>query len=149
MSVQKPSSTPPDELMALPMVRALLRELLFKLSVQADEGRADHIDLRRLPLPVGALDALKTWLGRGEIEATVSALGITTIQETGVAGVWWVRYAKIGGETTGEHLEITPCPALLAADQGEIGSALEALRGRLMTLETSRGADSSPSANSR
>ena len=50
MSVQKPSSTPPDELMALPMVRALLRELLFKLSVQADEGRADHIDLRRLPL---------------------------------------------------------------------------------------------------
>lgn len=138
----------PDELMGSAMVRALLRELLSKLTALATDGSTEHMDLRRLPLPPGALDALKRWLGRGEIDATVTALGITTIQETGIAGVWWVRHAKSSGDTIAEHLEITLFPALLMAHSDDVYRAAETLRSRLATLEAT-AVNSSPSADPR
>ena len=126
--------TASGEWLAHPMVRALLQELASKLVALAHDGLSNSIDLRRLPLPSGALDAFRAWLGRGEVHATVTALGTTTIDETAIAGVWWMRYANASGGLIGESLEIAACPALLGVRQSDIGAAAEALRQRLADL---------------
>ena len=69
-------------------VLPLLRELEGKLTEFAARGSIAHIDLSRLPMPAGGGEEIEAFLGRGEAEATVSALGVTTIRETAVAGVW-------------------------------------------------------------
>lgn len=120
-----------DDAMAHPMMRALLQELSAKLSALAGDGRSDHVDLRRLPLPPGGLQTLREWLGRGEISATVTALGVTAIHETALAGVWWVEHSKASGEPVGVSLEISECPALLAVQRDDVASAAARLRARL------------------
>ncbi|MDE0852991.1 MAG: hypothetical protein OSA97_01030 [Nevskia sp.] len=116
------------------MVQALLQELATKLDRLVREGHADSIDLRRLPLPPGALEALRSWFGQGEIEASVKALGMTSIRETAVAGVWWVQQTKPGGESIGEGLAITCCPDLLATHVDDVRAAAESLQLRLNAL---------------
>lgn len=120
-----------DDAMAHPMIQALLQELSAKLLALACDRHSDHIDLHRLPLPPGGLQTLRDWLGRGEISATVTALGVTAIQETALAGVWWVEHSKASGEPVGSSLEISECPALLAVQQQDVASAAERLRERL------------------
>lgn len=124
-----------------PLVRALLNELAAKLSSLAECGDSGHIDLRRVPLPAGALEALRGWLGNGEIEASVRALGLTKIRETGVAGVWWITQSRLSGETISEHLEISLAPALLAADVRDLPAALAAMRERMTLLDATGSAD--------
>lgn len=136
-------AAPDDPVLKTPMMRALLQELGAKLNQLAKEGRPEHIDLRRLPLPPDGLTALKHWLGQGEIEATVRALGVTTIRETAVAGVWWVRHAKLTGDILDEHLEITACPALLMAHTDDIRRAAHALELRLASVDTESAQSSS------
>lgn len=142
-------AVPDDPVLTTPMMRALLQELAAKLALLAEEGRPEHIDLRRLPLPPEGLTALKNWLGQGEIEATVRALGVTTIRETAVAGVWWVRHAKLAGDTLDEHLEITPCPALLMAHADDIRRAAHVLEIRLASVDTQSVHESPASSASR
>ena len=125
-----------SEVIRSDMIRALLRELTTKLTILATDDSPSHIDIRRLPLPPGALEALRAWLGSGEIEAKVTALGTTTIQETGIAGVWWIRHARSTGDVFSEHLEISRVPELLAADPEEVTQAAESLRSRLLALES-------------
>lgn len=135
--------------LASPITRALLEELLGKLTALAQEGRDDCIDLLRLPLPPGALEALRAWLGRGEIEATVRALGTTTITETAIAGIWWVRQSKADGSAIGETLEIALCPALLTTDASDVAQSTEQLRRRMESLVESDSMKSSESADPR
>jgi hydrogenase-1 operon protein HyaF len=139
MDNEKPSGADAtgEDLMNSAMVRAVLRELMAKLTSLAADGLSDRIDLRRLPLPPGALDALRTWLGNGEVEATVTALGVTTIRETAVSGVWWVHHAKSAGEIFSEHLEISRSPELLSAQPDDVTQAADSLRSRLSALDSS------------
>lgn len=123
-----------NEVMRSPMLGALLREVAAKMEQLANDGTPGHVDLGRLPLPAGGLEALRAWLGRGEIEATVKALAVTSIQETAFAGVWWVRHLRATGDVLTEHLEITHCPRLLAADPEDLHRALGQLRSRLESL---------------
>lgn len=131
--VSIPDGTPAS-LLANPMTLALLQEMLGKLTALAQGGPSDRIDLRRLPLPRGALEALRTWLGRGEIEANVRALGTTTITETAIAGVWWVRQAKADGAVVGEKLESSLCPHLLMADGDDAKDGAAQLKSRIDSL---------------
>ena len=133
-----------DAALNQPMMRALLNELAAKLNTLVETGEAQQIDLRRLPLPSGALTALKDWLGRGEIEATVRALAVTTIRETAIAGVWWVTHAKVAGHMLDEHLEITRCPALLMTHPGDIRTAARALQLRLHALDMGTNHEAEP-----
>jgi len=130
------------------MLRALLEELLSKLTALAEEGRSDSVDLRGLPLPPGALKALRTWLGQGEIQATVNALGTTTIQETAFPGLWWVSYAKAQGAPIGDMLEITYCPALLLVDRDAVQSSAVELRRRADSLSEAAPGSISPPVGS-
>lgn len=123
-----------NELLRNPMVQALLVELSTKLAALARGEQVDNIDLRRLPLPPGGLEAMRRWLGKGEVSATVSALGTTTVQETATAGIWWVSQAKASGEPIGDTLEIAECPALLVTHADDILAAAEQFRVRLALL---------------
>lgn len=138
MHVQKPSvvDVTPEGLIRSNMVCALLGELTAKLEILADDDSPGHIDLSRLPLPPGTMEALRAWLGDGEAEATVTSLALTTIRETGVAGVWWVRQARSSGETLSEHLEISRSPALLSVHPDEVKRAAEDLRRRLSVSQS-------------
>lgn len=124
-------------LLADPMVQALLEELAAKLAALAQTGRTDCIDLRRLPLPNGTLDALRAWLGTGEVTATIRSLGVSQIQETGVAGVWWVEQAKPSGEPLGVTLDICECPAVLVADRDDVRTAVATLLRKRQALASS------------
>jgi len=123
-----------EEVMRSPMLGALLREVAAKLEQLATDGTPGHVDLCRLPLPPGGLEALRAWLGCGEAEATVNALAITTIQETGLAGVWWIRHCRTAGDVLSEYLEIAHSPKLLAADPQDVYLAVEKLRSRLDSI---------------
>jgi hydrogenase maturation protease len=50
------------------------------------------IDLRSLPMSPQDRIELQRALGEGEVQATVTADGLSTIRETRISGVWWVEH---------------------------------------------------------
>lgn len=123
-------STPADE----PMIRALLCEILAKLETLLATGEAARIDLRRLPLPADGLQALRNFLGEGEVNATVRGVGSCLFQETRTFGVWWMTQLNTTGEVVGEFIEIARVPELLNSDPVEMRDAAEDLRRRLAVI---------------
>ncbi|MBX9824834.1 MAG: hydrogenase expression/formation protein [Xanthobacteraceae bacterium] len=114
-----------------PMIQAVLREVEAKLASLLANGEAARIDLRRLPLPPDGLHAIRGFLGKGEVEATVHGVGSCSFEETGTAGVWWGTQRNTAGDTVGEFIEIARIPDLLKADDAEMHDAVDALRRRL------------------
>ncbi len=113
--------------MALPV----LHELQAMLERLIETGGSSSIDLRRTPLAPQDRETLSTVLGRGEVSATVDSLGPTHIQETAVAGIWWVAHCNQDGKTVGEFIEVTACPELLGTRAEDLPSGLSRLRSRL------------------
>lgn len=113
--------------MALPV----LHELQAMLERLIETGEPSSIDLRRTPLSPEDHETLDRVLGRGEVSATVNALGPTHIQETAVAGIWRVTHGNQDGKTLGEIVEVTTCPELLGTPAQELPSGLTRLRARL------------------
>lgn len=118
-----------------PHGRALLMELETLLRDLVEQGRESSIDLRSLPLSPGDLAFLEQHLGRGEVTAEVSALGPSTVQETAIHGVWWVRHYNSNDEVMAEFLEVTQCPDIIRAHPADVRDSLEDLRARLVELE--------------
>jgi len=86
------------------------------------------------------LQALKTVLGRGEVDARVDAMGQSTIYETACPGVWWSHHTNADGETVAEAIEITPIPDLLTVQDGDLPRGLSALERRRDELLEAAGA---------
>lgn len=120
-----------------PMIRAVLREVEAKLANLLATAETARIDLRRLPLPPDGLHAIREFLGKGEVDATVQGVGSCSFQETGTAGVWWGTQRNTAGDTVGEFIEIARVPGLLKADNAEMHDAVETLR-RLLGRATDR-----------
>ncbi len=104
-------------------VHAVLEEIAEHLQRLVDTGQPHQIDLRSLPMSETAREALTEALGRGEVRATVSVAGDSTVQETRYAGVWWVRHAGRSGRPLAEFIEITTVPTLLEAPHEDIKGA--------------------------
>ena len=120
---------------AAPNGRALLVELETLLQDLVEQGREGSIDLRSLPLSPGDLAFLEQHLGRGEVEAEVTALGPSRVHETAIHGVWWVRHYNGNDEIMAEFLEITHCPDIIRAHPADVRDSLEELRAKLVELE--------------
>lgn len=120
---------------AAPNGRALLVELETLLQDLVEQGREGSIDLRSLPLSPGDLAFLEQHLGRGEVEAEVTALGPSRVHETAIHGVWWVRHYNSNDEIMAEFLEITHCPDIIRAHPADVRDSLEELRAKLVELE--------------
>jgi len=110
------------------LAQALLRELADMLAALAsDPGCEAVIDLRSLPMEESDREALRDWLGRGEIEANCDVAGVSRVQETGFAGVWWVSHYGLGGVALVEQIVVARVPALLLAHPCDIRAAQERL----------------------
>lgn len=117
---------------ALPVlheIRAMLAELV-------DKGRPDAIDLRSLPMLPGDHTRLRDVLGRGEVRATIDALGASEVYETGIHGVWWVTHRNLDGDTTGEFIEVTWVPEILMTSRTDATYGLRKLRDRIRDAVT-------------
>ena len=112
-------------------VSAILAELATLLERLAENHIPASIDLRSLPMSPQDRSELQRALGEGEVRATVTAEGLSSIRETRVSGVWWVEHRDAQGELIAELLEVTSVPQILASASDEIAAAARALREQM------------------
>lgn len=94
----------------------------------AETGEETSIDLRCLKAMPGERDILLTLLGRGEVSATIRAMGPSEVHETSVPCVWWVRHRNADEEIVGELIEISRIPEVMLGDPRVVARGLKALR---------------------
>ncbi|MGD0504632.1 MAG: hydrogenase expression/formation C-terminal domain-containing protein [Steroidobacteraceae bacterium] len=119
-------------------VAAILAELVTLLERLADSGTAAAIDLRSLPMSPQDRVELERALGDGEVQATVTAHGVSAIRETGIAGIWWAEHRDPQGAPIAEFLEVTRVPQILAAAPDDIAAAAAALRAQITAIAATR-----------
>lgn len=113
------------------MLLPILNELVSKLKALISSGQSSIFDLRHEPLTSGDIDELKNILGRGEVDATLSALGTSNVRETAVAGIWWTTHYNEQGDVISEFIEVTTCPNLLKTFPDGLESALTGLQTKI------------------
>jgi hydrogenase-1 operon protein HyaF len=111
-------------------IAAILSELAMLLERLATQGESAMIDLSSLPMSDLDRLELQRVLGTGEVCATLDAQGVSTVRETGIAGVWWIDHRNASGEPLAELLEVALCPQILASAPDEVLNAAGALRAR-------------------
>jgi hydrogenase-1 operon protein HyaF len=117
-------------------VLPILHEVRHALARLARDGEQTSIDLRTLPLTDNDEQDLRDALGKGEISATLNALGTSTVQETAIHGVWWIEHRNADDELMVKLLDITPIPAILQTDARDIADGLDRLTQQLEAEET-------------
>ncbi len=128
------SSATTDRQPPLFNAKPILNEIRHGLDRLLGGGNVTIIDLQRIPFGVDDERYLRDALGDGEVHATVNTLGKSTVQETGVAGVWWITHYDEMGAVLGKFVEVTTIPEVLKSQRQDI------VRG-LHKLSTSLGAD--------
>lgn len=118
-----------------PGVLAVLHEVKAALERYAACGEPAVIDLRWLAAMPVQLEQLRFALGEGALCATVHAMGVSQVRETGIAGVWWTSRRDGPGGTQSEVLEIVGLPALLRGGAQAVDDGIGELRARLAALE--------------
>lgn len=114
-------------------VKALLQELKEMVQALAEHGEGNILDIRSLPMLPGDLNQLKEILGEGEgeVQATLNALGPTTINETQIPGVWWITHKNAHDEVVAEFIEVTALPDILVTQQQDLQDSSVVLQRRL------------------
>lgn len=105
----------------------ILHEVLHRLKALGDTGEVGVIDLGAIPFGPGDEEALLGVLGRGEVEASVNALGETRIWESRFPGVWLVDHYNLEGERIAFHLEIAEIPGILRTQTEDLTDSAQAL----------------------
>jgi|HubBroStandDraft_1064217.scaffolds.fasta_scaffold05738_5 hydrogenase-1 operon protein HyaF len=113
-------------------VVAILSELVSLLGRLVDTESPGAIDLRSLPMSAMDRAALQKVLGEGEVQATVTAQGLSRVRETGVSGVWWVEHFDQQGEMVAELIDVSRVPAILTSATDEIAASARDLRAQLI-----------------
>jgi hydrogenase-1 operon protein HyaF len=114
-------------------VTAILHEIVTLLERLATAKEPSAIDLRSLPMSPLDRTELKRALGEGEVQATLNAEGVSTIQETRIPGVWWVEHRDPQGQLVAELIDVTYLPEILARVPNEIAAGALALREQMAT----------------
>jgi hydrogenase-1 operon protein HyaF len=110
---------------------AILREINQMLERLAEYDDTGSIDLRSLPLSPADHQQLRNVLGRGEVEITLNADGVSHLYETAYPGVWWIQHRNQDNETVAELLEIAHIPAIAITDTEDIIQGMQRLHDRL------------------
>jgi len=111
--------------------QALLFELQTALDKLAATGQSTQIDLKSLPMAPDEYEALKAFLGQGELDLELDIDGPTRIRETALAGVWWVQHVNGNGRVLSEVIEVNRFPEFLAAADDAVRRAARELLERL------------------
>lgn len=117
-------------------VTAILFELVGLLVRLAEENLSATIDLRSLPMSPQDRVELHRVLGEGEVQATVTAGGLSNIRETAIPGVWWVEHLDRDGEPIAELIEVTRVPEFLTSATDEIAAGARTLRERITAAKS-------------
>jgi hydrogenase-1 operon protein HyaF len=141
--IQVEQSPPPprDFGNALP----ILGEIRHAVARLAETGEATRIDLAAIPFGPGDEDRLLELLGRGEVQATVDALGPTRIWETRFPGVWLVDYANADDQRLALQIEVDEVPQILRTQHADLSDSLSALDASLEAA--SRAASPAPESS--
>lgn len=107
------------------LVMALLHEVADHLQTVANGGERQVVELGNLPLNDADLRLLEERLGRGEVEAKISAAGATEVFETAFPGVWWVKYLDGDDQVVTQQLEIGTVPMILEAHAEDIQASAQ------------------------
>ena len=75
---------------------------------------------RGIPMAPGEEDRIVGFLGRGEIEARLDALGPSEIVETAYPGVWLVTHFNEADEVMAKFVEVATVPTLLATPEDDL-----------------------------
>lgn len=121
--IEQPEAEPQQFGNALP----ILNEIRHALARFAEQGEPTRIDLAAMPFGPGDEERLMDLLGRGEVEASVDALGPTRVWETRFPGVWVLDYANVDGERIALQIEIDEVPQMLRTQRADITDSLAAL----------------------
>jgi hydrogenase-1 operon protein HyaF len=111
----------------------VLHEIRHGLRRLAAGGEPTLIDLLGIPFGPGDEERLLELLGRGEVQATVEALGVTRVWESAIPAVWLVDHRNGDGERIALHIEIDRIPAILCTQSEDIREAADRLDTRLAT----------------
>ncbi|WP_462320045.1 hydrogenase expression/formation C-terminal domain-containing protein [Halochromatium sp.] len=125
--IEQPEAEPQQFGNALP----ILNEIRHALARLAEQGEPTRIDLAAMPFGPGDEDRLMAALGRGEVEASVDALGPTRVWETRFPGVWVLDYANVDGERIALQIEVDEVPQMLRTQRADITDSLAALDATL------------------
>jgi hydrogenase-1 operon protein HyaF len=127
----EPAAAEPAEFgNALPILNEI-RHALHRLAEHAEPTR---IDLAAIPFGPGDEERLMALLGRGEVEATINALGPTRLWETRFPGVWVVDYANADGQRLALQIEIDEVPQMLRTQPADIKDSLTSLDRELSAI---------------
>lgn len=112
-------------------IQPLLHEIRHALARLLDSTQPTSIDLRSIPMAPGEEDRLVAALGRGEVQATLTALGPSEIIETRFPGVWLVTHYNSEREVIGKFIEVCAVPQILGAQDADIRHGLAQLTAEL------------------
>lgn len=102
------------------IAEAVMREIVQLLDRLVSSGKPGMIDLHSLPMTDADRELLRRRLGEGEVAARLKVAGASTVEETGIAGVWWVRHEGNDGRLAAEIIEITRVPDILMSHVDDI-----------------------------
>lgn len=112
-------------------VLPLLHEVRHALARLLECGETSSIDLRSIPLAPGEEEKILQLLGKGEVHATLFALGESKIDETRYPGVWLITHHNDEGQIIGRFIEITTMPDILLSQQADLIDSYEYLDATL------------------
>ena len=115
--------------------RPVLNEILAALEALIADGTTATIDLGAIPFAAGDERLLDEVLGKGEVVATLSVMGQSHVEETGIPGVWRIDHFDENGETLSRFVEITYLPEILKSQPEDAQSGLRRLAARLSELD--------------
>jgi hydrogenase-1 operon protein HyaF len=111
---------------------AVLREIASLLEQLGQNRQGGCIDLASLPFTSADRTWLQEKLGKGEVEVNINAGGPTAIVETGTPGVWWITHRNEQNAKSGEFIEVTLVPELIATHPDDVLLGLESLNNRFL-----------------
>lgn len=122
----------------------ILNEIRHAVAKLAATGASTLIDLAAIPFGPGDEDRLLELLGRGEVQATVDALGPTRVRDTRFPGVWVVDYANADDRRVALQIEVDEVPRILRTPWADLNDSLAALEA---CLEAAGPASAAPRAD--
>jgi hydrogenase-1 operon protein HyaF len=109
----------------------ILHEIRHGLERLAQTSEPTLIDLHAIPFGPGDEERLLEFLGRGEVQAGIEALGTTRVWESEIPGVWLVDHRNGNNERVALHIEINRIPDILRTQSDDILEAVARLDARL------------------
>jgi hydrogenase-1 operon protein HyaF len=109
------------------MARVLMSELKGHLENLLATGETHSIDLLSLPMTDTDVNELADYLGVGEVMASISNIGSSSLRETAYPGIWWITHYADDKKVIAELIEVGRVPQILLTHDDEIRHSIQAI----------------------